>query len=50
LTHALTVCCFRADCPTKDLESALLGEAIDRPHHPFSWRLRRWRRHLVKSL
>lgn len=50
LAHALTVCCFRADCPTKDLESALLGEAIDRLHYPFTWRLRRWWRSIAKGL
>ncbi len=50
LTHALTVCCFRDDCPLKDLESAVYGEVIDRLQHPFTWRFRRWWRRTANGL
>jgi hypothetical protein len=50
LTYALTVCCFKDDCPIKDLESAVLGEAIARLQHPFTWRLRRRWHRFVKAL
>ncbi|MGD0816064.1 MAG: hypothetical protein ABSA83_20930 [Verrucomicrobiota bacterium] len=50
LTYALTVCCFRDDCPSKDLESAIFGEVIVRLQHPFTWRFRRWWRSIAKAL
>jgi len=50
LTHALTACCFKDDCPSKDLESAIFGEVIARLQNPFTWRLRRWWRSITKGL
>jgi len=50
LADALTICCFRADCPAKDLESAVLNETIHRLRHPFAWHLRRWWRHPRQTL
>jgi hypothetical protein len=50
LVGALAACCFKKDCSSKDLESAVLGEAIVRLQHPFlSFFGRCWSR-LVKRL
>jgi hypothetical protein len=50
LTNVLTVRCFREDCPSKDLASAVFSEVIDRLQNPFTWRLRRWCRSIAKGL
>jgi hypothetical protein len=42
LITALNACCFKDDCPLKDLETALLAEAANRLQHPASGSLRRW--------
>ncbi|MGO8741128.1 MAG: hypothetical protein ACLQUR_01865 [Limisphaerales bacterium] len=50
LVGALAACCFQEDCPSKDLESAVLREAIDRLQLPLNWHLSRCWSRLVKRL
>jgi hypothetical protein len=41
LVGALAACCFKNDCPLKELESAVLAEAANRLQHPACGSLRR---------
>jgi hypothetical protein len=50
LGDALAACCFKENCPSKDLESAVLREAIDRSQLPIAWHFRRCWSRLVKRL
>lgn len=50
LAGALAACCFKEDCPSKDLESAVLGEAIDRLQLPPTWHFSRCWSRLAKRL
>jgi hypothetical protein len=50
LGGALAACCFKEDCPSKDLESAVLREAIDRLQLPIAWHFNRCWSRLVRSL
>ena len=50
LAGAVAACCLKEDCSSRGLESAVLGEAIDRLQLPLTWHFRRCWCRLVTRL